>query len=539
MGLGESQRLALEKNLKSVRHRTYLWLYLTFDDIAKRLELHNKDIAEIIRTVPQNVDEAYTAMLNKSPDPHRARKLLHIILASRRPMTIQEINTAIVVEECHTSFEDLDYWDLETAADRIKNICGLFATVVDSRVYLIHQTARDFLVGEQTNDWKMSFSPLESHLVVTKACICYLSLVFHDVEVNSHDVHDIIHYMFTEGADPTTIPQHMLDRKVEFLKYVNGTADDASIATIQERSYVAEKSTKNYLFPPYAAVSWSQHFTQSGKVVPTKLLGRVTDQICETNSRAFRLWWHMYCDYWTCSDARLGETPLTVASAMGLDAVVNRLLDQRAVHIERANDEGQTPLIHAAIGEHCGIVKALLDHGAQKNHQDRIGTSALSYAVQEGNEAVVELLLENGAQVNNLKGDLFRDTPIEYADTDSFTNIVKLLLDHGARNDGDGFMCTALLSAARGEHTATVELLLDYGLPVDSKDHSERTALFYAAEVGHIAVVELLLAHGAQVEAKDKYSYTPLFWAAGYSYKAVVELLLAHRAQVEARSKKG
>ncbi|KAL8946936.1 MAG: hypothetical protein Q9183_007840, partial [Haloplaca sp. 2 TL-2023] len=154
MGLRESQRSALEKNLTSIQHRTYLWLHLTFDDISKRLELRNKDITEIIRNIPTNVDEAYTAMLNKSPDPHRARKLLHIILAAFEPMTLQEINIAMVVEECNTSFEALDYWKLETAADRIKNICGLFATVVDSKVYLIHQTARDFLVGEQKNDWK-------------------------------------------------------------------------------------------------------------------------------------------------------------------------------------------------------------------------------------------------------------------------------------------------------------------------------------------------------------------------------------------------
>ena len=48
-----------------------------------------------------------------------------------------------------------------------------------------------------------------------------------------------------------------------------------------------------------------------------------------------------------------------------------------------------------------------------------------------------------------------------------------------------------------------VELLLEKGADVKSKDSHGRTPLSWAAEYGHEAVVELLLEKGANVESKD------------------------------------
>lgn len=152
MDLSRSDQSDLQHNLTSIPHRTYLWLHLTFDNIAKRLELFKEDIAAIAKTIPDNVDEAYTTILNQSPDKQRARKLLHIILAAVRPLTLREVNVAMEIKEHPGYHKDLDIWESEVAMDRIKNICGLFVNVLDSKVYLIHQTAREFLLGEELDD---------------------------------------------------------------------------------------------------------------------------------------------------------------------------------------------------------------------------------------------------------------------------------------------------------------------------------------------------------------------------------------------------
>lgn len=148
LNLSESLKSDLLHNLSEVRHRTYLWLHLTFDAIQKKLWLSNDEVSTIAHSIPGDIPQAYRAILNKSPDEKKARRLLHIILAATRPLNLHEINVAMVMEKPYKAYEDLHIWPSEDCEVIIKNICGLFVSVVDSQVYLIHQTAREFLVGE-------------------------------------------------------------------------------------------------------------------------------------------------------------------------------------------------------------------------------------------------------------------------------------------------------------------------------------------------------------------------------------------------------
>lgn len=65
-------------------------------------------MATVAKTIPKDVDQAYTAVLNKSPDKSKARKLLHIILAAMTPLSVEEVNVAMVVGESTKSYKDLD-----------------------------------------------------------------------------------------------------------------------------------------------------------------------------------------------------------------------------------------------------------------------------------------------------------------------------------------------------------------------------------------------------------------------------------------------
>jgi hypothetical protein len=151
LGLEDAVQKSLEKNLLRITHRTYVWLKLIVDVIYKSLEMTTKtELEQAIHTIPTTVDDAYKEILKQSLDISRAKKLLHIIVSAVRPLTLKEMNVALAIKEGCLSVDDLDLIQEENLKTIVTNLCGLFVTVFDSKVYLIHQTAKEFLVRNDT-----------------------------------------------------------------------------------------------------------------------------------------------------------------------------------------------------------------------------------------------------------------------------------------------------------------------------------------------------------------------------------------------------
>jgi ankyrin repeat protein len=152
----------------------------------------------------------------------------------------------------------------------------------------------------------------------------------------------------------------------------------------------------------------------------------------------------------------------------------------------------------------------------------------LSWAARYGREAIVKLLLDQGAERES-RDDAGR-TPLSWAAKNGEEAVVKLLLDQGAdREPRDDAGRTPLsLAAARGRE-AVVKLLLDQGADRESRDGDGRTPLSWAAAnpYGEEAVVQLLLEQGADRESRDDAGRTPLSIAAAnlHEGKAIVKLL--------------
>lgn len=109
--------------------------------------------------------------------------------------------------------------------------------------------------------------------------------------------------------------------------------------------------------------------------------------------------------------------------------------------VDIVDGDARTPLVHAAFKGKKGIVSWLLTNGADIDHQDRNGWSALHFAVQEKNFGMVEHLLQHGASVR--LRDAYGNTPLWRATFDSRGSyaLVRLLLSHKAdpnmKNEAD------------------------------------------------------------------------------------------------------
>lgn len=103
------------------------------------------------------------------------------------------------------------------------------------------------------------------------------------------------------------------------------------------------------------------------------------------------------------------DTPLHVASRHGLPDHVNLYLRYGA-HLEHQNDEGKTPLNaacaqpqeKATLGRYCQVCQHLIDAGAKVLTEDLQHQTPLHLACKNVNPDVVDLLLKNGARVNDM-----------------------------------------------------------------------------------------------------------------------------------------
>ena len=480
----------LRENLSKIPHRTYLWLHLTFDAIEKQLEITKDEIAVIARSIPKSVDQACTAILNKSPNRERARRLLHIVLAAARPLTLEEINVAMVMNERYQFHRDLDIWRADVCEDKIKNICGLFLSVVDSRVYLIHQTAREFLVCEESahsssalqassvGHWNKSFYPSQSNLLMAKICVDYLQL---------------------RGL-------------------------------VEERAVIDADGILRDSFVEYAALFWPSHFTQAKNLPDSALIEKVAYKICDMQSKFFNLWFGLhwrfvrYCDF----PSRRTVTSVLLESFWGHDKVVKLLLQRNDVKADSKDSKGRTPLWWAAHEGYEAVVRILLEReDVQTDSKDHNGWTLLREATVWGHEEVVRLLLERKDVQANSK-DTYGRSVLSIAAAGGHEVAVRLLLerDDVEANPTDKYGRTPISLAAEYGYEAIVMLLLARDdVQVVSQDSEGRTPLSFAAERGHETVVRLLIER-EDIEG-DTDHQEPLEQAVLWGRKAVVKLLLA------------
>ena len=133
---------------------------------------------------------------------------------------------------------------------------------------------------------------------------------------------------------------------------------------------------------------------------------------------------------------------------------------------------------------------------------------ALLKASSDGNIEEVKDLLSEERNFYRAKVDArtyYNDTALIYASENGHIEIVEVLLDNGADvNAYNNYGNTALMMASENGHIEIVEMLLKKGADLDAKNNDGETALKTASEKGHEEVVEMLLDNGADVKTLEE-----------------------------------
>ncbi len=157
-------------------------------------------------------------------------------------------------------------------------------------------------------------------------------------------------------------------------------------------------------------------------------------------------------------------------------------------------------LIEATRAGDAEALRELLSDGADPNAATGDGMTAVHWAAQSGNTAILRSLLEAGAGVEG-KTRIGSYTPLHIASEQANGDVVALLLEAGADVNAtttNSLVTPLHLAAQTTGGTDSVELLLQHGADPNAREGSAgQTPLMFAAAENQTDSIKLLLAAGA------------------------------------------
>lgn len=307
----------VQRQLVRRADRTFLWITLILQLLAEKVEsgVSRRELHSILDN--RNIDKLYTELLMMCPEVEKARKALNILLAAVKPLTLTQMSIALAIEPDHDILRSSDgprrpssstMQDLEDNLNypfetHLKFICGNFIRIIHEKAYLVHETAREFLLDSWSNKHHVAhaqgLAPLERQTTFATGLRTNTLSVPHATpgiltNTTPHVAIDLWQHSFTLVESNSL----MLQICTTFLYMM---AKETSL------NVLGEPSEKAHEFLEYAAQSWWRHFGDARQFIGLNDL-RYYENLCHPAFPAFTIWTETSLGFPRMASIRVGRS---------------------------------------------------------------------------------------------------------------------------------------------------------------------------------------------------------------------------------------
>ena len=240
---------------------------------------------------------------------------------------------------------------------------------------------------------------------------------------------------------------------------------------------------------------------RSNNTIPTALLlaigkgnANVVDRVAASGADVNRL-----TEIRTNQDnVRVVITPLFL-SYFYSNTDVRECLIKHGANFKNSPDLGGEILFDAVEDGNLGLVKNLIELGAEVNVKEDFDETPLTIAAYNGEFEIAKYLIEHGADVN--KKNLFDFGPVEIALEEGHENIARYIIDHCAVNEEEALLRASIYGCFDIVKYLVEERKVDINIEAR---YTHQTPLHLAILNKGEAVAMFLIEHGANVNKADK-----------------------------------
>ncbi|EWC45586.1 hypothetical protein DRE_05444 [Drechslerella stenobrocha 248] len=544
--LPDDLRREIEDTLANGAEGMFMWVKCQLETLQKCRQIGA--MRKALKTLPKTLNGTYERILESisEQDWQIARSALMLLASSFRPITVEELAEAAVIDLTNQIF-DAEEQRL-SRCDDVLDTCSSLVTVSTHTssnevevqiVQLAHFSVKEYLlsgeVGTESGVSRFCFSGKIAHKSIADMSLIYLLDFNHGERLK--DVGGINQFPFIAYASQFWV-RHWQEFKADREGHDSGKMN--SVGTLWERFFDSEEPSSYInalqICDPDQDIRYSlsafgiePHGSLSDYPAPGYYAARMGDPgICEWLFRSGR--WDL-----NTIGGTLGQA-IQASSLLGHEAVVKFLLKNGA-EVNTVSGKWKrhgttasglcynSSLVAAVLRGHEEMVELLLDRGAQNKLDLRDCDMALAVACRDSRLSLVRMLLERGA---GRPEGLALEAAVESGNLQP----IELLPDHGADiNGGGGEDSSPLLAAATSSLDLDVVRLPFRWSGKVNLAGKYGTALEFACKCRgdrqvRVEMVKLLLEHGADVNIIGEVGVGPLTTAVQQNDAELVTVLL-------------